>query len=166
MKIVAKYNSKYIDENNNILLNLKIDDYWSKRRIESLEKSKNYQIEIKEVKSKRSLEQNKLLWAIIRGIVEAVRTTDYDYDEIRCYIDLLKESNCKYEYYIVPNDEAINKLKTVCRAVEFIKMQVVNGKQFKMVKCYLGSSKFNVIEMNHLIEIAKKWASEFDLYYD
>jgi len=162
MKIIGKYNSKLLDENNNLILQLSISDFNSKKRIEELDKTKTYNIEIKEVKSKRSLQQNKLLWEIIGDLA-----AEMSEDKMSIYINLLKEANCNSEWLKTPKKETIEAFKDTFRAVEYIRSEVnQKGIREYVYKVYLGSSKFSVSEMNHLIDIAISWASEFGLNYD
>jgi hypothetical protein len=167
MKIIANYNTRYIDEENNIIVQFKVSNWQSKKVVENIEKEKNYQLDIKEVKSQRSVNQNKFMWKIIHDIVGHLQADgQYDIDEMDLYCYILENANCKYEYLIASCDEVIDKLKQTFRAVKYIRNQDVNGKECKVIKCYLGSSKYNVKEMNVLIEKALDLASNYGLNYE
>ena len=58
-----------------------------------LDNEKIYSMEIKEPKSKRTLQQNKYMWALIREIAKK----QYQ-DEMEIYISALEEANAKYTY--------------------------------------------------------------------
>lgn len=112
-----------------------------------LDLTKLYQIDIKEYKHKRSLEQNKKLWVLIN---EIAKTTGND--EMQVYCSILEKANVKTDYIIT----AINMEETLrksFRAVKFIRMQEVNGKDCYVYKVYLGSSKMNTAEMSELLDI-------------
>lgn len=155
-----KYQGKMIDEHNNIIAQFIISDYYSKKQLEELSKEKNYQAEIKEVKSKRSLNQNSFFWKILQDIEKASKQ-----DVMKIYIDLLKITKAKYTYIKVASQEIEKDLKKVFRAIEFIKTDEVRGHDEFIYRCYIGSSKFNTKEMTELIERALDYASEYNLYY-
>ncbi len=157
MKIIGKIQSKLVDEDNNFILTLKIDDWNSKNKIENIDKTKDYQFEINEVKSKRSLGQNKLLWEIISDLSKEMQD-----DEMSIYALLLEACNAKYDYYKGLESQKENLLKAY-RAVRIVRY---DDDGLVVFKCYLGSSKFSVREMNQLIDKAIEWASEYNLRYD
>ena len=140
-----------------------IEDHNSKVWTDSLEKGKVYKLEISEAKSKRSLEQNRLLWKVIGDIAERDKSLGDEWD---VYIALLKSAKCKFKNYVVQDDEAIEILKGVCRAVEVVGTTTIKDKEFKVVRVYEGSSKFNTKEMTTLIDTAMSWASEYGLVYE
>lgn len=116
-------------------------------KLMKLDLSKPYQIELKEVKSKRSLEQNKKMWVLIHEIAKA--TGD---DDFQVYCGILERADVKSEYLITASDMETS-LKKSFRAVKFVRMQEVNGKDCYVYKVYLGSSKMNTKEMSELLEI-------------
>ena len=128
-----------------------------------LDITKEYVIEIKELKSSRSIQQNKYMWALIHEISEV-----QEMDEMEVYIQALEECNAKYEY-VLAQEEAEDKLKKSFRAVKIIRPQDYKGKQFYVYKCFLGSSKFTVTEMKQLIDVIVSWCGELNIstdYYD
>lgn len=122
-----------------------------------LDLTKLYQIDIKEYKHKRSIEQNKKLWVLIH---EIARTTHND--ELEVYCSILEKANIKTDYIIT----AINMeetLKKSFRAVKFIRMQEVNGKDCYVYKVYIGSSKMNSTEMSELLDITLNICGELGI---
>lgn len=162
MQIYAKYQTRVV-MGELTMVQFDIEDHNSKVRTDSLEKGKIYKLEVSEAKSKRSLEQNRLLWKIIGDIVERDKSLGDEWD---VYIALLKSAKCKCKSYIVQDDEAIEILRGACRAVEVVGTTTIKDKVFKVVKVYEGSSKFNTKEMTTLIETAMSWASEYGLVYE
>lgn len=163
-KLIGNYLRKSVNENGNIELTFEISSYGSKREAEQLKKQE-YRITLADVKSKRSIQQNNLLWAVIGDISQKTGINDWD-----IYCQLLELANAKYEYMLVLN-EAIPMLKSQMRAVQDLhQIRVVNGKEMKAVKCYYGSSKFNTKEMNILIdkamEIAEGYGINTDIYQE
>lgn len=151
-----KINAKVINKNNNKLL-LETYDFRSTELLKQLENNKLYRLDIAEVKSQRSVQQNKLLWQIIDEIA-----TFQAMDSMDIYCELLELANASYEY-ICCTKEAEQKLRQSFRAVKYIKDVEINGKNGSMYKCFLGSSKMNVKEMNTLIDTAIAYGWELGL---
>ena len=122
-----------------------------------LDMDKTYICEIKEPKSKRSLEQNKLLWKLIHRVAKETYQDDMD-----VYCAVLERADALSDYVITAMDmeEALRKS---FRGVKFIRMQEVNGKNCFVYKVYLGSSKMNTAEMTELIDITMQVCSEFGI---
>ena len=122
-----------------------------------LDMDKFYICEIKEPTSKRSLEQNKLLWSLIHRIAKETYQDDMD-----VYCAVLERADALSDYVITAGD--IEKtLRKSFRGVKFIRMQEVNGRDCYVYKVYLGSSKMDTKEMNELIEITMQVASELGI---
>lgn len=122
-----------------------------------LDMDKTYICEIKEPKSKRSLEQNKLLWKLIHRIAKETYQDDED-----VYCAVLEKADALSDYVITAMDMQ-DTLRKSFRGVKFIRMQEVNGKDCFVYKVYLGSSKMNTAEMTELIEITMQVASELGI---
>ena len=122
-----------------------------------LDMDKIYVCEIKEPKSKRSLEQNKLLWSLIHRVAKETYQ-----DDMTVYCAVLERADALSDYVItaVDMEEALRKS---FRGVKFIRMQEVNGKDCFVYKVYLGSSKMNTAEMNELIEITMDVCGELGI---
>ena len=122
-----------------------------------LDMDKFYVCEIKEPKSQRSLEQNKLLWMLIHRIAKETYQDDMD-----VYCGVLEKADALSDYVItaVDMEEALRKS---FRGVKFIRMQEVNNKECFVYKVYLGSSKMNTAEMTELIEITMQVCSEYGI---
>ena len=122
-----------------------------------LDMEKTYVCEIKEPKSKRSLEQNKLLWKLIHRIAKETYQSDED-----VYCAVLERADALSDYVITATDMG-EALRKTFRGVKFMRMQEVNGKDCYIFKVYLGSSKMNTAEMNELIEITMQVCSELGI---
>ena len=122
-----------------------------------LDMDKTYICEIKEPKSKRSLEQNRLLWLLIHKIAKETYQDDMD-----VYCAVLERADALSDYVITATDMQ-DTLRKSFRGVKFIRMQEVNGKDCYVFKVFLGSSKMNTIEMTELIEITMQVASELNI---
>lgn len=122
-----------------------------------LDQTKEYLMEVKEPRSKRSLEQNKLLWLLIHKVAKETYNTDND-----VYCAVLERADALSDYVITAVDMA-DDLRKSFRGVKFIRMQEVNGKDCFVYKVYIGSSKMNTAEMNELIEITMQVCSELNI---
>jgi hypothetical protein len=122
-----------------------------------LDMDKLYTCEIKEPKSKRSLEQNKLLWKLVHSIAKETYQ-----DDIEIYCTALERADASSDYVITATDME-DTLRKQFRGVKFIRKQEVNDKECNVYKVYLGSSKMNVKEMNELLEIVFQMCSELGI---
>ena len=128
---------------------------------EELDLNKLYQVEIKEYKSKRSIEQNATAWLIISKIAEVTQN-----DKWQIYKEALRQAGQKAEY-ILALPQAEKQLKSVYRVVEVLdETREVNGVTLTIFKCYLGSSKFNSSEMSKFIDYLLQVASENSIIID
>ena len=128
---------------------------------EELDLNKLYQIEIKEYKGKRSIEQNATAWLIISKIAEVTQN-----DKWQIYTEALRQAGQKAEY-ILALPQAEKQLKSVYRVVEVLdETREVNGVTLTIFKCYLGSSKFNSSEMAKFIDYLLQVASENNIIID
>lgn len=120
-------------------------------------KDKYYVCDIKKPKSKRSIEQNKMLWKLIHLIAETTHNDDID-----VYCALLERADAKSDYVITATDME-QELRKSFRGVKFIRMQEVNNKDCYVYKVYIGSSKMTMKEMSELLEIAMQVCSEYKI---
>lgn len=122
-----------------------------------LDKEKNYLVEIKEPKKKRSLESNRLLWLLIHKIAKETYQ-----DDMEIYITALERADAKSDYIITRNNIE-EELRKNFRAVKFVRMQEVNGNDCYVFKVYIGSSKMNTKEMTELLDIVYQMCSELGI---
>ena len=122
-----------------------------------LEMDKIYVCEIKQPKSHRSLQQNRLLWKLIHSIA---KTTHHDDMEIYCAI--LERADALSDYVITATDME-TALRKSFRGVKFIRMQEVNGKECYVYKVYIGSSKMDTKEMTELLDITLQICGELGI---
>ena len=125
--------------------------------LQKMDMEKFYLVEVKEPKSKRSIEQNKMLWQLIHSIAKETNQDDMD-----VYCACLERADALSDYIITAYDME-DDLRKCFRGVRFIRKQEVNGKECNIYKVYIGSSKMNTKEMTELIEITMQIASEFGI---
>lgn len=119
-----------------------------------LDMDKHYICEIKTPKNDRTLRQNKLLWKLIHALAKATQ-----HDDMEVYCAALERADALSDY-IITATEMEDALRKTFRGVKFIKYQEVNGKECRVYKVYLGSSKMTTKEMNELLEIVIQMCSE------
>ncbi len=119
-----------------------------------LEQDNTKFFEIKEKKTSRSLQQNKMLWKLIHLIAKK-----QGQDDMEVYCTLLERADALSDY-IITATEMEDALRKTFRGVKFIRKQIVNDKECNIYKVYLGSSKMNTKEMTELLDITIQLCSE------
>lgn len=122
-----------------------------------LDMNKTYICDIKEQTSKRSLDQNKLLWSLIHRIAKETYQDDMD-----VYCAVLERADALSDY-VITSEDMEKTLRQYFRGVKFIRMQEYNGNEGYVYKVYLGSSKMDTKEMNELIEITMQICGELGI---
>lgn len=114
----AKYLRRQTNEDGRTEITLELNSYLDNQVIAQLEKGLLYRFKWLEVKSKRSLQQNSLLWEVIHEISLA-RNTDRatSDDDWAIYLEALERAQAKFEYIVI-KPEAIPMLKESFRAVK------------------------------------------------
>ena len=129
MKIIANYIKRLYNDKHHSEITLLIKNFAHQRYIEDLSVDKEYTVEIKEVKQKRSIQQNKYMWAMLREL--ALKTREVDTD---LYVKLLEDTNAKYEF-IWAMEKTEDMLKKSFRAVKRIKPHKIKESDGWLYKC-------------------------------
>lgn len=122
-----------------------------------LEQDNTKFFEVKEKKTTRSLQQNKMLWELIHKIAKTQKQ-----DDIEVYCALLERADALSDY-IITATEMEDALRKTFRGVKFIRKQIVNNKECNIYKVYIGSSKMNTKEMTELLDITIQLCSELGI---
>ena len=122
-----------------------------------IDENEYLKVEIKKVKDKKTLQQNRYMWELIHQIAQK-----QNQDEMEVYCQALQEANAKYTW-LEGLPEIKEKLLQVYRAVQITRYEERFGKQFAIFKCYEGTSKYDKKEMMDLLEIIVGWAEELDI---
>jgi len=135
--------------------------YIDKQVIAELEKGAVYSLKLAQAKSKRSIEQNNYLWALIHDIAVADNsekaTSRDDWD---VYLEALERAQAKFEYIAI-KPEGIPLLKEHFRAVkELNRFTTEKGVEMVQCKVFYGSSKMNIQEMAKLLDTVLDMAGE------
>lgn len=159
----AEYTRRSINEEGNVEIVFTISNFADIEISKELEKDKLYRIKTSEVKSKRTLAQNRLLWSVLEEIAEADNGERYSSEDVwDCYIEALERANAKFEYY-QGTPSAIEMLKgsSETRAIKEIqRFTNEKGNEIIAVKVFYGSSKMDIKEMTKLIEMVLDMANE------
>lgn len=159
MKTIGKIANVFRTITGDNIIQLISNDFRAIDELAQLDTTKHYDIEIKEHKSKRSLEQNRMLWELLAQIDKAMNGTS---DELEIYAMLLEKAGAKYDY-IAALPETEEALRKSFRAVKFIKKVVVNEKELNMYKVFFGSSQMNTAEMSKLLDSALDLATQLGI---
>lgn len=148
MRFIAKYDRTSYDKAGNALLQLSVANNLHKKMLEELEPGVPLSVQITKAKGKRSIEQNRYMWALIDEIDRA-RNGGRSSDDWAVYIEALERAGAKFER-ISCKAEAERMLKEQFRAVQFVRVFDDEGRN--EYKCFYGSSKMNTKEMSELID--------------
>lgn len=159
-KVLATLESRTLNEDGSLNVTFRADNFRFQRYLKELEK-KEYSIEISEIKQKRSLEQNKMMWALIHEIAMNHNAPINDDWEMYCYF--LSLAKAKYTYISVIED-GLEDLKKEVRALRVLSYEKrANGKRFANCQVFIGSSKMNKEEMSRLIDVILQYAEELGI---
>ncbi len=128
------------------------------RREMNLEPGERYVLKISKPKDRRSIEQNALMWGIIRNLSKKTGNSVLD-----IYISGLIHANVQ-SVILFGIPEIQSALEKGFRAVKVIDSQEVDGKTILTYECYGGSSKFNTAEMKELTDYFMQLEDEYDAF--
>src|SRR5574344_1810577 len=106
----------------------------------NLPEDKEY--ELKEYKKKRTLNQNSYYWELLNKLSKKLKIPS---DEL--HFELIKKS-CPFEEYLVPYEASLRGIEYY---IEKGKIER-NGKLFKTIRVYVGSSRLDTIEFGILLD--------------
>lgn len=165
-KFIADRTYKMIDENNNLIVSYVVSGYDKRGAAMAYEESKDLgklSIEVKKHKSQRSLEQNRLLWALLGKLAQAMSGKKNKTTSEEAYCLVLEENNAVFEY-LLATEKTEENLKKAFRVIRRIQDTTFKGRAMGVYQCFIGSSKYNVEEMTQLIETTLDKLAEFGVY--
>lgn len=107
-----------------------------------LDKDDNKEFEIKEYSKKRTLNQNSYYYELLGKLSKKMRISSED-----LHFEMIKKS-CPFEDYMVPDEANLRGIKYF----ETLNKRQINGKLFKIIRVYVGSSSLDTIEMGILLD--------------
>ena len=109
---------------------------------------KLYRVEIEEIKDRRTLRQNRYMWAVLKEIALAVNG-DYKSEEIYCMA--IELANIR-SYDFTCTEDAMKSLKSKFRVVKPFNRYEEKGVTYVNCRVYRGSSDMDTKEMTVLID--------------
>lgn len=161
MKIYSEFARAVYTRDDDMEVTFTIKGYINKTLANELMEGTLYRMTIDEVKSKRTLEQNRYMWALIHDIAEA-RCTDRatSEDSWNVYIEALQKAESSF-YYVAVEERGLEDLKARCRAVKVLnRFTTEKGNEMLQCQIFIGSSQFDTKEMTKLIDVLEDMAVE------
>ena len=119
-----------------------------------LDRDKEYQVEIKEYKQKRSLNANAYAWVLINKIANVMRLSK---EEV--YLNMLKHYGQSQVVSIVSGVNITGYFKYY----EVIGTSILNNKEFNHIRVFKGSSEYDTKEMSIFIDGIVQEAKQLDI---
>ena len=119
-----------------------------------LDRDKEYQVEIKEYKQKRSLNANAYAWVLINKIANVMRLSK---EEV--YLNMLKHYGQSQVVSIVSEVNITGYFKYY----EVIGTSILNNKEFNHIRVFKGSSEYDTKEMSIFIDGIVQEAKQLDI---
>lgn len=98
--------------------------------------------ELKEYKEKRTLNQNSYYWKLLNELSSKLKIPSTE-----LHFELIKKS-CPFEEYLVPYEASLRGIEYY---IEKGKIER-NGKLFKTIRVYVGSSRLETVEFGILLD--------------
>lgn len=157
MKINAKYLKRLYNDKHQSEITLLVSNYQHQQWLSELDTDKEYSVEIKEVKSKRSIQQNKLLWSLLHELEVESKELAMDW-----YIKALVDTGAIVDYIWCADrtEDTVMKSFRAIQKMKYEKMKNVDGYWYRVI---VGSSKFNISEMNELIDTVLRYCAELNI---
>lgn len=161
----------FADLGNKALISLTTDDNLYIKELQEdlkkqVEQGKEWlSVEIKAYKSKRSVEQNKLMWEMLTLLSEKVNNKKDSQMVWEMYCEMLLRFG-QEPFYLEGLPETNKELQEHFRAVRVIEKRQSNGKETYMYQCFHGSSKYNTKQMTEFINSIQEELRELGVNYE
>lgn len=127
------------------VISIQTDGLGSDEELDKMMHEARVEVEIRRPKKKRTLTANAYFWVLVQEIARRVHAQLWDQ-----YIEQIKKYGCFIDCAVI--SRAVEALKTAYRYTEVLETGMMNGEAAAVVRCYRGSSTYNVEEMGHLID--------------
>lgn len=157
MKLIAKYIKKLYNDKQQAEVSFLVENFRHCSYLNELEPDTEYSIEIKKVKSQRSIQSNKFLWAMLHQLEKETRELAIDW-----YIKALVDTGAKIDYIwgATKTEDILNKS---FRAIQRVKHQQMKNQDGYWYRVIVGSSKFNQEEMTLLLDTVIRYCVEHNI---
>lgn len=139
-------------------ITLELERYLDVNSINDIEEEDLLNIKITNARKSRTLDQNNLLWAIISDIDKKINGIPSEESRWQIYVQGIEEVGAEYEDIVIPS-KSFEMFKNAFRAYKILDQR---GDQILM-RCFIGSSKFDTKQMGELIDFFIKRASELGI---
>lgn len=132
-----------------------LERYLDINKIYEIKEEDLLNINISNAKKSRTLDQNNLLWAIISDIDKKVNGIPSEASRWDLYIQGIEEVGAEFEDIEIPS-KSLRIFKGAFRAYK-----ILDEKNDRiLLRCFVGSSKFDTKQMGNLIDYFIRMASE------
>lgn len=154
------YTRKVINEDGDTEITFTIKGFADNEIIKELQKGTLYRFKASEVKSQRTAQQNRLMWALLEEIAEKDNGNLYQSQDVwDVYVEALERAQAKFEIVDI-SANAYPMLKEHYRAIQILNTIDFDGNVTYRCKVFYGSSKLDVKEMAKLLDIVIIMAQE------
>lgn len=168
MKLKAKFNGVFPAQEP--IFSFTTADKWQLNNLlELVAKIKNkgsdvLEVEVKEYKSKRSVQQNSTMWEMITILTNAIHGRNDAEMVWETYCEMLLQYG-QEPFYLEGLSETKTELQKYFRAIRIVEKRVSKGKETCMYQCFHGSSKFNTRQMFDFMNCIKEELKQYGIDY-
>lgn len=157
MKLTARFIKRLYNDKQQAEVTLLVENFRHASYLDELEQDVEYSVEIKKIKSKRSIQSNKFLWAMLHQLEVITRELAIDW-----YIKSLVDTGAKIDYIwgATKTEDILNKSFRAIQRVKFERMKKLDGYWYRVI---VGSSKFNQEEMTLLLDTVIRYCHEHQI---
>ena len=140
------------------LITFKLNRTAATNEILDYDKEQPLKLKISKAGNSRTLRQNNLMWKIINDIDNGLNGYQTESGRWDIYTTGIEELGVEYEDYKIPakSVEIFKKSFRKCRVIEEYGENVI-------LRCFVGSSKFNKKQMGELIDWFIRYAAELQI---
>lgn len=167
MKLIGRFKNKSYDQYGNNEITFVIGKEYA-NQLDRLETERMLSIEVLEKLNQRTLEQNRLIWALM-GEIDTKQNGRKSSDSVMELYKALIQIAMIHVEYVKFDKNALKIMKRSFRVVEIIKEEILEGKAYISANLYRGSSDFDTNEMSQFVETILDYASRVGVeisYYD
>lgn len=150
------YTRKVTNEDGDTEITFVVKGFADNEIIKEFQKGTLYRFKVTEVKSQRTTQQNRFMWALLEEIAESDNGELYQNQDVwDVYVEALERAQARFEIVEI-SANAYPMLKEHYRAIQVLN---VNNDTYRC-KVFYGSSKLDVKEMAKLLDIVIIMAQE------
>ncbi|QIK70865.1 hypothetical protein G7062_11410 [Erysipelothrix sp. HDW6C] len=160
MKLIGKLRDFFFTDKDIVVTFTIGRQYW--KSLNKIDKERLLDISINDKKSQRTLEQNRMIWALIHEIDKHENGSTDKGSEMELYKNLIKNARIQIDY-LQGLEQTKESLSKVYRVVEIIERRTTDKADTVVFGCYRGTSQFDKEEMSIFIEVVLSYAEQIGL---